>query len=88
MDLVVLALSAVIGFGAGYAWVATQNPFAPIAVVGIGGFLLFGVTSASGPGPVLDAFVETVGIAGLVAAIVGAVAGGYVADRSRSDQAA
>lgn len=88
MDLVVLALSALLGFGAGFAWVYTQNPFAGIAVIGLGGFALFGIVTASGPGPVLEGFVENVGIGGLLVGIVGGIAGAYAADRVRSDQSA
>ena len=84
MDLVVIALSALIGLGAGFAWVYTQNPYAGIAVVGIGGFILFGITSTTGGTSVVDSFVAEVGIGGLLAAVVGGVAGAYAADRMRS----
>lgn len=87
MDLMVLVLSALIGLGAGFAWVYTQNPFAGIAVVGIGGFVLFGITSETGGTSVIDSFVASVGIGGLLAAVAGGVAGAYLADRMRSDQA-
>lgn len=84
MDLVLL-LSALIGLGAGFAWVYTQNPYAGIAVVGLGAVVI-GVTSMSGGTDVIDAFVEEVGIGGFLAAVVGGVAGAFAADRLRSDQ--
>jgi hypothetical protein len=84
MDFTTLLLSAVIGFAAGFAWVYTRNPFAGIAVVGVGAFLLFGMVSVTGGTPVIDSFVESVGIGGVLAAIAGGIAGWYAGDRMRS----
>jgi hypothetical protein len=86
MDLEVVALSAVIGFAAGSIWVHTQNPYAGIAAVGIGVVGLLGLSAISGGTSVIGSFVELVGLGGLVAAIVGGMAGAYVADRARSEQ--
>jgi hypothetical protein len=88
MDLAIIGLSAVIGFAAGFAWVYTQNPYAGIAAIGIGAVLLLGVSATSGGTSVVDSFVASVGFGGLVAAIIGGIAGAYVADRVRSDQSA
>jgi hypothetical protein len=85
MDWVVIGLSALLGFATLFAAVYTQNWILGIAVLGIGTFLLFGaVAVSSGPAPVIEKFVATVGIGGLFAAVVGGVLGAYAGDRYRS----
>jgi hypothetical protein len=85
MDWFVIGLSAVLGFATLFAAVYTQSWILGIVVLGIGAFLLFGaVAASSGPAPIIEEFVTTVGLGGLVAAVVGGVIGAYAADRYRS----
>lgn len=84
MDLLIVAASAVLGFAALFAAVYTQNWFAGVAVLGIGTLVLFGTTAGGSPGPVIENFFETVGVEGFIAAVVGAVLGGYTADRVKA----
>ena len=85
MDWPMIGLSALLGFATLFAAVYTQNWIVGMVVLGIGAFVLFGaVAASSGPAPIIEEFVSTVGVGGLAAAVVGGVIGAYAADRYRS----
>jgi hypothetical protein len=84
MDWLVIGLSAILGFATLFGAVYTQNWIVGFVVLGIGTFVLFGsVAMGSGPAPAIENFFETVGVAGVVAAVVGGVAGAYAGDHYR-----
>ncbi|MEO5704556.1 MAG: hypothetical protein ABIZ52_05520 [Candidatus Limnocylindrales bacterium] len=75
--------------GAIAAWVATnqQNALAAFLVFGLGAGILLVISGASlsgGPAGTIEDFPVASGVPGLLGAIVGAIAGGYLGDRQRT----
>lgn len=90
MDPLMTFVGAAI-IGAVAAWVATyqQNLLVAFLVFGLGAGILLVISGASlgsGPAGTIEDFIVASGVPGLIGAVVGAVAGGYLGDRQRTSE--